>query len=111
MFTNVINPRAFVERKHEYRPTRIKRGASVGANATIVCGRVVGEYAFVGAGAVVTRDVPAYRLVVGVPARPIGWICRCGSRLPDGAGPVCPECSARYRIEGDGLQPLDAVAS
>ncbi|HPP16557.1 MAG TPA: DapH/DapD/GlmU-related protein, partial [Dictyoglomaceae bacterium] len=78
VFTNVINPRAFIERKHEFRKTLVKKGATIGANATIVCGVTIGEYALVGAGAVVTKDVPPYALVVGVPARQIGWVCKCG---------------------------------
>jgi UDP-2-acetamido-3-amino-2,3-dideoxy-glucuronate N-acetyltransferase len=99
VFTNVVNPRSFIERKHEYRTTRLHRGASVGANATVVCGHDIGEYAFVGAGAVVTKDVPAYALVTGVPARQMGWICRCGVRLPDGSDNVreCKACGQRYR--------------
>jgi len=99
VFTNVVNPRSFIERKHEYRATRVGRGASVGANATVVCGHDIGEYAFVGAGAVVTKDVPAYALVTGVPARQMGWICRCGVRLPDGSDNVreCKACGQRYR--------------
>jgi UDP-2-acetamido-3-amino-2,3-dideoxy-glucuronate N-acetyltransferase len=96
VFTNVINPRAFIERKQEYRRTRVGRGASVGANATVVCGHDVGEFAFVGAGAVVTKNVPAYALVTGVPARWAGWMCRCGVRLPAGSAPVCAACGARY---------------
>jgi UDP-2-acetamido-3-amino-2,3-dideoxy-glucuronate N-acetyltransferase len=96
VFTNVINPRAFVERKHEYRKTVVGRGASVGANATVVCGHSVGGYAFVGAGAVVTKDVPAYALVTGVPARRVGWMCRCGTRLSGGAHPTCPACGQGY---------------
>lgn len=82
VFTNVNNPRSAVSRKHEYRRTLVRRGASIGANATIVCGHEIGEYAFIGAGAVVTRDVPAYALMVGTPARRIGWMCRCGERYP-----------------------------
>jgi len=99
VFTNVINPRAFVERKHEYLPTRVGRGASIGANATVVCGHDIGEYAFVGAGAVVTKNVPAYALVTGVPACLAGWMCRCGVRLPGSL--VCPACGRRYSEERD----------
>ncbi|MBK8171909.1 MAG: N-acetyltransferase [Sandaracinaceae bacterium] len=100
VFTNVNNPRAFIERKNEYKKTRIGRGASVGANATIVCGHDLGEYAFVGAGAVVTKTVPAYGLVVGNPARLIGWMCRCGVRLGKEATPTCAACGERYKIDG-----------
>jgi UDP-2-acetamido-3-amino-2,3-dideoxy-glucuronate N-acetyltransferase len=98
VFTNVINPRAFIERKNEYRTTRVGRGASIGANATVVCGHAIGDYAFIGAGAVVTRDVPAYGLVVGVPGRLAGWICRCGMRLPSGTETVlvCASCGRKY---------------
>lgn len=84
VFTNVHNPRAAVERKSEYRRTLVRRGATIGANATIVCGITLGEYAFIGAGAVVTRDVPAFALMVGVPARQLGWMSRFGERLPLG---------------------------
>jgi UDP-2-acetamido-3-amino-2,3-dideoxy-glucuronate N-acetyltransferase len=99
VFTNVVNPRSFIERKHEYRTTRVGRGSSVGANATVVCGHDIGEYAFVGAGAVITKNVAAYALVTGVPARQMGWICRCGVRLPDGSDEVrqCKACGQRYR--------------
>ena len=83
VFTNVINPRSHVSRKNEYRRTLVERGASIGANATIVCGVTLGEYAFVGAGAVITKDVQPYALMAGVPARRIGWMCQCGERLPD----------------------------
>lgn len=94
VFTNVINPRAFVERKREYKRTLVRRGASIGANATIVCGVALGEYSFVGAGSVVTRDVPAYAMVYGSPARQRGWMCKCGVKLGDDLR--CRECGARY---------------
>ncbi|HSE97105.1 MAG TPA: acyltransferase [Blastocatellia bacterium] len=81
VFTNVVNPRSHVSRKDEYRRTLVKRGASIGANATIVCGNTIGRYAFIGAGAVVTRDVPDYAMVVGNPARITGWMCQCGIKL------------------------------
>ncbi len=100
VFTNVINPRSEIVRKSEYKPTLVKRGATLGANSTIVCGYTVGEYAFVAAGAVVTRDVPAYALVVGVPARQIGWICRCAAeRLDfDASGLAqCTSCGRSYQ--------------
>jgi len=106
VFTNVVNPRAFVVRKDEYRPTLVRRGASIGANATIVCGHQIGEYAFVAAGAVVTRDVPAHALVKGVPARPAGWVCRCGVVLAESGGEwSCGECQRRYRQAATGLVP------
>jgi UDP-2-acetamido-3-amino-2,3-dideoxy-glucuronate N-acetyltransferase len=108
VFTNVMNPRAFVERKNEYRRTRVGRGASVGANATVVCGHDLGEYCFVGAGAVVTREVPAYALVVGSPARRIGWVCRCGERLPPGdeLSVACVSCGAGYAIGSGRCRPV-----
>lgn len=96
VFTNVINPRSHVSRRHEYMRTLVRRGASIGANATIVCGSTLGEYCFVGAGAVVTADVPAFALVVGVPARRIGWVCACGVRLPAGPAPACAGCGRAY---------------
>ena len=100
--TNVINPRSHVSRKDEYRPTVFRRGASVGANATVVCGVTIGQYAFVGAGAVVTHDVPDYALVHGNPARIRGWMCRCGERLPSGEGIVqCAACRRQYRINSE----------
>lgn len=104
VFTNVINPRAFVERKLEYLRTLVKKGASIGANATIVCGVTLGEYCFVGAGSVVTKDVPAYALVHGNPARVRGWICECGVKL--GEDLACPACEKKYQKAGDGLNPL-----
>lgn len=104
VFTNVNHPRAFIERKSEYEVTRVGRGASIGANATIVCGITLGAYAFVGAGAVVNRDLPAYALAVGVPARQIGWVCKCGYRLPTDL--TCTECDAGYAERGGQLRPL-----
>lgn len=104
VFTNVINPRAFVERKTEYKQTLIKKGASIGANATIVCGVTLGEYCFVGAGAVVTRDVPSYAMVYGTPAKPRGWICYCGAKL--GNDLSCPDCSRKYRTAGETIEEL-----
>lgn len=106
VFTNVLNPRSFVSRKHEYRKTRVGRGASVGANAVIVCGHDLGAHCFVGAGAVVTKDVPPHALVVGNPARRVGWMSRAGARISE-ADPVCPETGERYRIEGEVCVPLD----
>lgn len=105
VFTNVNNPRAEIERKSEFRPTLVKRGASIGANATIVCGHTVGAYAFIAAGAVVTKDVPAFALMAGVPARRIGWMSRTGAQL--GPDLVCPESGMRYRQVGpDGLEEI-----
>ena len=99
VFTNVINPRAFIERKSEYRRTVIKKGASIGANATIVCGHDVGRYAFVGAGAVVTKDVPDYALVYGCPAEVRGWVCRCGEQIRFSGGmAVCAACGKTYQM-------------
>ena len=101
VFTNVFNPRSAVVRKHEYRQTLVERGASIGANATIVCGVKIGAYAFIGAGAVVTRDVPPYALVMGNPARQKGWMSRQGQKLHfDAEGlATCPESGERYRLQ------------
>ena len=99
VFTNVINPRSHVVRKHEYRKTLVHRGASLGANCTIVCGTTVGRYAFVAAGSVVTRDIPDHALVMGIPARVVGWVCWCGNRLNDSQPEkTCPLCGRRYLI-------------
>jgi UDP-2-acetamido-3-amino-2,3-dideoxy-glucuronate N-acetyltransferase len=103
VFTNVVNPRSHVSRKHEYLRTLVRRGATIGANATVVCGVTLGEYAFVGAGAVVTRDVPSHALVVGVPARRIGWVCACGVRLPDAGEGTCATCGTTYARAGEGI--------
>jgi UDP-2-acetamido-3-amino-2,3-dideoxy-glucuronate N-acetyltransferase len=102
VFTNVVNPRAFVARREEYRPTRVARGASIGAGAVVVCGHTIGQYAFVGAGAVVTRDVPAFALVYGNPARLRGWVDRRGERLAfDADGRATGSDGATYRLEED----------
>ena len=102
VFTNVINPRSHVQRKDEYRRTIVMKGASIGANATMVCGHCIGRYAFVGAGSVVTRDVPDFALVVGNPARIRGWVCKCGEKLDFGNKliTVCGKCNERYKNEG-----------
>jgi len=109
VFTNVYNPRAAVARKGEYRRTLVKRGATLGANCTLVCGITVGEFAFVGAGAVVNRDVPDFALMLGVPARQAGWMSRFGERLAlplqGEAEAVCPHTGDRYRLAGGRLQP------
>lgn len=100
VFTNVINPRAFIERKHEFRPTLVKKGATIGANATIVCGHTIGRYALIGAGAVVTHDVPDYALITGNPGRQAGWVSEYGCRLvfnEEGIA-VCPESGQCYQL-------------
>lgn len=106
VFTNVINPRSHVPRRDEYRPTLVRRGASLGANCTVLCGYTIGAYAFVGAGAVVTKDIPDYALVVGNPGRVTGWVCECGVKLSAGATPpaeaTCVTCQKRYRVDSHG---------
>ena len=113
VFTNVYNPRAAVVRKDEYRRTLVRRGATLGANCTIVCGVTIGQHAFVGAGAVVNRDVPDFALMLGVPARQAGWMSRFGERLPlppQGSGEaVCAHTGDRYRLEGDALTLVAAA--
>jgi UDP-2-acetamido-3-amino-2,3-dideoxy-glucuronate N-acetyltransferase len=110
VFTNVYNPRAAVTRKDEYRRTLVKRGATLGANSTVVCGTTISEYAFVGAGAVVNCDVPAFALVMGVPARQVGWMSRFGERLPlplqGEAEATCPHTGERYRLDGTAVRLL-----
>jgi UDP-2-acetamido-3-amino-2,3-dideoxy-glucuronate N-acetyltransferase len=99
VFTNVINPRSHVSRKHEYQRTLVRQGSTIGANATIVCGNTLGRYSLIGAGAVVTRDVPDHALMAGVPARRIGWVCSCGVRLAGGQVDFsCPGCGNRYTV-------------
>lgn len=105
VFTNVYNPRSAIERKSEYRPTLVRRGASLGANCTIVCGTTIGRFAFVGAGAVVNRDVPDYALMVGVPARRAGWMCECGVRLAGEDEVECGECGRRYQLRDNRCSP------
>jgi UDP-2-acetamido-3-amino-2,3-dideoxy-glucuronate N-acetyltransferase len=111
VFTNVINPRSHVTRRDEYRPTVVRRGASLGANSTIVCGITIGKYAFIGAGSVVTRDVPDYALVFGNPARVRGWMCNCGHKLVFRGQPPCDEalctaCERQYRRVGSKVEEL-----
>jgi UDP-2-acetamido-3-amino-2,3-dideoxy-glucuronate N-acetyltransferase len=115
VFTNVINPRSRVPRKDEYRPTLVRRGASLGANSTILCGHTIGRYAFIGAGAVVTKDVPDYALIVGNPGRVAGWMCECGVKLAGGSRApqniICGACGARYRAHGEALAPDNLIQS
>ena len=109
VFTNVVNPRSHVSRKDEYRTTRVKRGASIGANATVVCGHTIGRYAFIGAGAVVTRDVPDFALITGNPGRISGWMCQCGVKLPlsrdaqKDEEATCAACGVAYVKRGGGV--------
>jgi len=103
VFTNVINPRSFIERKSEYKTTLVKKGVSIGANATVVCGNTIGEYAFIGAGSVVANDIPDYALAYGVPAKIRGWVCKCGCKLDFSSDNLaeCQECSLKYSLEGE----------
>ena len=104
VFTNDINPRAkYPKERNEWKETIIKEGATIGANATIVCGNMIGKYSFVGAGAVVTKNVPDYAIVVGVPAKPIGWMCECGTKLLDEI--KCSICAKEYIADNDGIKP------
>jgi UDP-2-acetamido-3-amino-2,3-dideoxy-glucuronate N-acetyltransferase len=108
VFTNVVNPRSHVSRKAEYQRTLVRRGVSIGANATILCGVTLGEYSFIGAGAVVRSDVPPFAIMVGVPARRVGWMCRCGVRLQFREGrATCPACGTDYRESDGALRLID----
>ena len=107
VFTNVINPRSFISRKAEFRKTLVKRGATIGANATIVCGHTIGQYALVGAGAVVTKDVPDYALVYGNPARVKGWTCQCAEQITFRSGKaICAACGKRYKKDRKGVREI-----
>lgn len=111
VFTNVINPRSHISRKHEFKDTLVQKGASLGANCTIVCGVTIGTYAFIGAGSVVTKNVPAFALMQGVPARQTGWMCHCGAKLPLARdvheGNVnCPSCQQKFVLDVTGLNAL-----
>ncbi len=110
VFTNVINPRSHVVRRDEYKTTLVRRGASLGANSTVVCGTTIGRYAFIGAGAVVTRDIPDYALVYGNPARVRGWVCACGIKLEFSADEraTCASCGASYKKQDGLVAPLEA---
>ncbi|MCX7922458.1 MAG: N-acetyltransferase [Clostridia bacterium] len=113
VFTNVINPRSHVNRRGEYRKTVVKKGATIGANSTIVCGYDIGKYAFVGAGAVVTKSIPDYALVVGNPARIKGWVCKCGEKLLfDNSGEAsCKVCNEKYSKENEVVTNVDIKGS
>lgn len=109
VFTNVINPRSHVERKNEYKKTFVRKGASIGANATIICGNEIGEYAFIGAGSVITKPVPAFALVVGNPGRQIGWVSKAGHRLKfneDGTA-ICKESNKKYKLSNESVFQIE----
>lgn len=107
VFTNVLNPRSFVERKNEFRETIVKKGSTIGANATVVCGHTIGEYSMVGAGSVVTKDVEPYALVVGNPAREIGYVCECGERIHfQNTFANCNRCNKRYQLKNDAVSEV-----
>lgn len=108
VFTNVLNPRSAVVRKEEYKETLVKKGASIGANATIICGNTIGEFALIGAGAVVTKEVPAYALVVGNPSQQMGWVSEYGHRLEfdEKGAAICPETQQKYQLENNQVQRI-----
>jgi len=105
VFTNVFNPRSFISRKKEFRKTLVRKGASIGANVTVICGNTIGQYAFIGAGAVVTKDVPDYALVYGNPGRVMGWVCQCAEEITFRSGKVvCKACGKRYKKDRAGVR-------
>jgi UDP-2-acetamido-3-amino-2,3-dideoxy-glucuronate N-acetyltransferase len=107
VFTNVFNPRSFISRKKEFRKTVVKKGATIGANATVVCGYTIGQYAFIGAGSVVTKDVPDYALVYGNPGRVRGWVCQCANEIVFRSGKaLCKACGKRYRKDRTGVSEI-----
>ena len=108
VFTNVFNPRSFISRKKEFRKTLVRRGATIGANATIICGNTIGEYAFIGAGSVVTKDVPKYGLVYGNPGRVRGWVCQCAEQIVFRSEVAkCPACGKGYEKTGTGVEAIE----
>ena len=110
VFTNVINPRSFISRKSEFKPTIIKKGATIGANATIICGHTIGSYALVGAGAVVTKDVPDYGLMLGNPAKLTGYVCKCGTTMNAlDKKLICPLCGNQYQLNETGIEIIREV--
>jgi UDP-2-acetamido-3-amino-2,3-dideoxy-glucuronate N-acetyltransferase len=112
VFTNVVNPRSAISRKKEFRKTVVEKGATIGANATIVCGHRIGRFSFIGAGAVVTTDIPDYALVYGNPARIAGWVCECGCRIAfQNHTGVCPECKKKYLRTAKGVEPAGVRSS
>jgi UDP-2-acetamido-3-amino-2,3-dideoxy-glucuronate N-acetyltransferase len=112
VFTNVINPRSHISRKNEFKKTLVKKGATIGANATIVCGHTIGQYAFVGAGSVVTKDVPDHAMVIGNPARVVGWVCDCGARIEFSEDkPTCTQCGKEHYKEMTGILPGNSPVS
>lgn len=107
VFTNVYNPRAFIDRRHEFKETIVKRGSTIGANATIVCGITIGKFSMIGSGAMVRKDVPDYALMVGVPAEQIGWVCKCGTTLKFNQGhSICYYCGNEYGLHDKDLVVL-----
>ena len=108
VFTNVVNPRSHIPRKHEFKEILVKKGATIGANATIVCGHTIGRYAFIGAGAVVTKDVPDYALMLGNPAKVTGWMCKCGHQLDFQSDIIaCSECGKEYIQSGENVSAFE----